>query len=227
MTFTGIIVTTHGTGNDSYISMHNITVFNSAPVTEFGILTCFFDDVHNSTAILTGVSMLDGWDDCYHTRGKHEVLAECSKRQQKMLSMANAMVGSYTAIMIDVRTSQNTIRVIDVQIGAGYAPNGSAVAVYFKGQPQFNHIYLGKISAAATGNTVAYRNGLDLLFAGRARENIAFSQDLIVVNSTTDSGGGGHLLFTDHCIQIECHCAVACLQTLRLPSMVVVFVHSF
>ena len=201
MSFTGINITTHGTGRGSQISMRNITVYNSAPVTGFGILLRFFDGVHKSTFNLAGVNVFDGWDKRYHIRGRDEVLAGCVKRQCEMLNMTKIVLGNYSAIMIDIWTSQNRINVTDVQVTASYAPSGSAVAICLKGMSKFNSIYLVNVSVAATGNTVARRQGLDLQFAGKASENEVLTQNLRVVNGATESGGGALLLFTDHCIR--------------------------
>ena len=201
MTFTGISIAVHGTGNGNYISMHNITVINSAPVSGFGILARFSNDTHKNTAILAGVNVLDGWDKRYHSRQKDEVMRDCGRRQREMVSMPNAS-SAYSAIMIDVETSQNTINVTDLQVTTtSCAPNGSALAVYFKGLPKLNSIYLGNISVEAMGSTVAYRQGLDVRFSGRASKNEVLTQDIRVVNSKTESGGGARLLFTDYSIR--------------------------
>ena len=199
MVFTGIAITTRGTGSGNKIAMHNITVFNSAPVTGFGILVRSINGVHNSTVTLAGVNVFDGWDKRYHNRGKDEVLADCSKRQHDMLNMTKAVLRNYLPIMVDVWTSQNRINVTDVQVTASYAPSGSAIAVYFKGLSKLNSVFLGNVSLAATGNTITHRQGLDLQFAGNASENEVIAQDLRVANSTTAFGGGTHLLFTERC----------------------------
>ena len=202
MTFTGISIAVHGTGNGNYISMHNITVINSAPVSGFGILARFSNDTHKNTAILAGVNVLDGWDKRYHSRQKDEVMRDCGRRQREMVSMPNAISANYSAIMIAVETSQNTINVTDLQVTTtSCAPNGSALAIYFKGLPKLNSIYLGNISIAAMGSTVAYRQGLDVRFSGRASKNEVLTQDIRVVNSKTESGGGARLLFTDYSIR--------------------------
>ena len=200
MTFTGISIAVHGTGNSSYISMHNITVFNSAPVAGFGVLAHFSNDAHKNTAILAGVNVLDGWDNRYRSQHKDEVLRDCGRRQREMVSMPNA-ISAYSAIMIDVETSQNTINVTDMQVTTLCAPNGSALAIHFKGLPKLNSIYLGNISVAAMGSTVAYRQGLDLRFTGHASENEVLAQDIHVVNSKAETGVGAHLLFTDYSIR--------------------------
>ena len=179
--------------------MHNITVFNSAPVTGFGIFVRSLDDVHNSIVTMTGVNVFDGWDTHYHSRGRDEVLADCSKRQHDMTNVTQSGLGNYWAIMVDIWTSQNRINVTDVQVTASYAPSGSAIAVYFKGLSKLNSVFLGNVSLAATGNTITHRQGLDLQFAGNASENEVIAQDLRVANSMTESGGGTLLLFSEHC----------------------------
>ena len=199
MAFTGIIITTRGIGSGNEIAMHNITVFISAPVTGFGILVRSLDDVHNSIVTMTGVNVFDGWDKRYHSRGRDEVLADCSKRQHNMTNMTQSGLGNYWAIIVDIWSSQNRINVTDVQVTASYAPSGSAMAVYFKGLSKLNSVFLGNVSLAATGNTIAHRQGLVLQFAGNASENEVQAQDLLVANSTTKLGGGTLLVFTDHC----------------------------
>ena len=199
MAFTGIAITTHGTGGGIEIAMHNITVFNSAPVTGFGILVRSLDDVHNSVVTMTGVNVFDGWDKHYHSRGRDEVLADCSKRQHDMTNVTQSGLGNYWAIVVDIWTSQNRINVTGVQVTASYAPTGIAIAVYFRGLSSLNSVFLGNVSLAATGNTIAHRQGLHLQFAGNASENEVIAQDLQVANSTTAFGGGTHLLFTERC----------------------------
>ena len=201
MEFSGIIVTTYGSGSgsSSLIVLHNVTVFNSAPVAGSGILVRFLDGVHNSTVMLAGVNVLDGWNEHYHDRGRDKVFAECIKRQHDMLNMTNGALENYSAIMVDVQSSLNRIIVIHVRVSASYAPSGSAVAVYFKGMANSNFVFLGNLSLSATGNTIAHRQGLEMQFAGNTSENKIQTLDLQVANSTTESGGGAFLLFTDHC----------------------------
>ena len=199
MAFTGIIITTRGIGSGNEIAMHNITVFNSAPVTGFGIFVRSLDDVHNSVVTMTGVNVFDGWDSHYHSRGRDEVLADCSKRQHDMTNMTQSGLGNYWAIMVDIWTSQNRINVTGVQVTTSYAQSGSAIAVIFRGLSSLNSVFLGNVSLAATGNTITHRQGLHLQFAGNASENEVIVQDLRVANSTTAFGGGIHLFFTERC----------------------------
>ena len=198
MAFSGIIVTTYGSGGGSRIVLRNVTVLNSAPVAGSGILVRFLDGVQNSIVTLDGVNVLDGWNEHYHNRGRDKVLAECIKRQHDMLNMTNGALENYSAIMLDVQSSLNTIDVVHVRVSAGYAPSGSAVAVYFKGMANSNSVFLGNVSLSATGNTIANRQGLEVQFAGNTSENEVETRDLQVANSTTESGGGAFLLFTDH-----------------------------
>ena len=199
MTFSGIIVTTYGSGSGSRIVLRNVTVFNSAPVTGSGILVRFLDGVQKSIVVLDGVNVLDGWNERYHNRGRDKVFAECIKRQHDMLNMTNGALENYSAIMVDVHSSLNTIYVTHVRVSASYAPSGSAVAVYFKGMANSNFVHLGNVSLSATGNTIAHRRGLEVQFAGNTSENEVETEDLQVANSTAESGGGAFLLFTDHC----------------------------
>ena len=201
MAFSGIIVTTYGSGSgsSSLIVLHNVTVFNSAPVAGSGILVRFLDGVQKSAVMLDGVNVLDGWNEHYHNRSRDKVFAECIKRQHDMLNMTNGALESYSAIMVDVQSSLNRIIVIHVRVSASYAPSGSAVAVYFKGMANSNFVFLGNLSLSATGNTIAHRQGLEMQFAGNTSENKVQTLDLQVANSTTESGGGAFLLFTDHC----------------------------
>ena len=198
MAFSGIIVTTYGSGSGSQIALHNVTVFNSAPVAGSGILVRFLDGVQNSTVTLDGVNVLDGWNEHYHNRGRDKVLAECIKRQHDVLNMTNGALENYSAIMVDVQSARNRIDAIRVRVSARYAPSGSAVAVYFKDLANSNSVFLGNVSLSATGNTIAHRQGLEVQFAGNTSENEVETQDLQVANSTTESGGGAFLLFTDH-----------------------------
>ena len=198
MAFSGIIVTTYGSRSGSRIALHNVTVFNSAPVAGSGILVRLLDGIQNSAVRLVGVNVLDGWNERYHNSGRDKVLAECIKRQHDMLNMTNGALENYSAIMVDVQSSLNLIYVADVEVSASYAPSGSAVAVYFKGMANSNFMLLGNVSLSATGNTVAHRQGLEVQFAGDTSENEVLTLDLQVANSTTESGGGAFLLFTDH-----------------------------
>ena len=198
MAFSGIIVTTYGSGSGSQIILHNVTVFNSSPVAGSGILVRFLDGVQNSTVWLVGVNVLDGWNERYHNRGRDKVLAECIKRQHNMLNLTNGALENYSAIMVDVQSSLNQIYVADVRVSASYAPSGNAVAVYFKGMANSNSVFLGNVSLSATGNTIAHRQGLEVQYAGNTSENKVQTRNLQVVNSTTESGGGAFLLFTDH-----------------------------
>ena len=198
MAFSGIIVTTYGSGSGSRIALHNVTVFNSAPVAGSGILVRLLDGVHNSTVVLAGVNVLDGWNERYHNRGNDKVLAECIKRQYNILNMTNGALENYSGIMLDVQSSLNQIYVIYVRVSASYAPSGSAVAVYFKGMANSNFVFYGNVSLSATGNTIVHRQGLEVQFAGNTSENKVLTQDLQVANSMTESGGGAFLLFTDH-----------------------------
>ena len=200
MVFTGIAITTRGTGSGNKIAMHNITVFNSAPVTGHGILVRSLDNVHNSTVTLAGVNVFDGWDKRYHSRGRDNVLADCSKRQHEMLNMTKAVLMNYLPIIVDIWSSQNRINITDVQVTASYAPSGSAMAVFFKGLSKLNSVFLGNVSLAATGNIgIVHRQGLNLQFAGNASDNEVQAQGLLVANSTTKLGGGTLLVITDHC----------------------------
>ena len=199
MTFSGIIVTTYGSGSGSRIVLRNVTVFNSAPVAGSGILVRFLDGVQNSTVKLAGVNVLDGWNEHYHDRSRDKVFAECIKRQHDMRNMTNGALENYSAIMVDVQSSQNRIHVTHVRVSASYAPSGSAVVVYFKGMANSNSVFLGNVSLSATGNTIAHRRGLEVQFAGNTSENEVETEDLQVANSTAESGGGAFLLFTDHC----------------------------
>ena len=199
MAFSGIIVTTYGSGGGSRIVLRNVTVLNSAPVAGSGILVRFLDGVQNNSVTLAGVNVLDGWNEHYHNRGRDKVLAECIKRQHDMLNMTNGALENYSAIMVDVQSSRNRIDVIHVRVSASYAPSGSAVAVYFNGMANSNSVFLGNVSLSATGNTIAHRQGLEVQFAGNTSENIVETHNLQVANSTTESGGGAFLLFTDHC----------------------------
>ena len=198
MAFSGIIVTTYGSGSGSRIALHDVTVLNSAPVAGSGMLVRLLDGVRNSTVVLTGVNVLDGWNERYHNRGRDKVLAECIKRQHDMLNMTNGALENYSAITVDVQSSLHQIYVADVRVSASYAPSGSGVAVYFKGIANSNSVFLGNVSLSATGNTIAHRQGLEVQFAGNTGENKVELRDLRVANSTTESGGGAFLLFTDH-----------------------------
>ena len=155
MAFSGIIVTIYGSGSGSQIALHDVTVFNSAPVAGSGILVRFLDGVQNNAVTLAGVNVLDGWNERYHNRGRDKVLAECIKRQHDVLNMTNGALENYSAIMVDVQSSLNRIYVTHVRVSASYAPSGSAVAVYFKGMANSNSVFLGNVSLSATGNTVA------------------------------------------------------------------------
>ena len=199
MAFSGIIVTTYGSGSGSQIVLRNVTVLNSAPVAGSGILVRLLDGVQNGTVALDGVNVLDGWNERYHNGGRDKVLAECIKRQHDMLNMTNGALENYSAIMVDVQSSLNQIYVADVRVSASYAPSGSGVSVYFKGMANSNSVFLGNVSLSATGNTIAHRQGLEVQFAGNTSENEVETRDLQVANSTTESGGGAFLLFTDHC----------------------------
>ena len=199
MAFTGIMITVHGTGNGCQMSMHNITVFNSAPVMGYGILIRLLGNVHYSTTILDTIIVNDGWQKRYQNRRRDDVLADCAKKQFDILNMTQGALGNYSAITIDARTSINTINVTDVRVITSYAPSGSAVAVYLKDRSVCNWIYLGNLSFAATENAIAFRQGLFVHFADSTSINEVILQDLQVMNSTSQQGGGAYLLFTNHC----------------------------
>ena len=85
MEFSGIIVTTYGSGSgsSSLIVLHNVTVFNSAPVAGSGILVRFLDGVQKSAVMLAGVNVLDGWNEHYR---RDKVFAECIKDNMTCLT---------------------------------------------------------------------------------------------------------------------------------------------
>ena len=198
MVFTGIYISAAGIGRGNSISLHNVTVFNSAPVSGAGISVGLFQNMHNNTVQLVGVQVFDGWDKRYQSKNRTEVLAECARRQLEMTRQSEDQ--TYYSIYIWVQTTQNSVNVSGVQVVASYGKNVVALSVTLDGLSRLNRIHLYEhVSLAITGNSYIWRNGLSLLFADMAIWNVVEVQDLQVVNYTTAKGYAVIVLFDGQC----------------------------
>ena len=200
MSFDGITITARGAGSGTIITLHNVTVFNSAPVTGFGIFVHLSGDMHSSTVDVEGVNVQDGWNEHYSIKNESEVLADCAKRQLEMIRKSTKY-RFYISFLVLVQTSHNTINVTGAHMVASYGPvNVYALAIYFKGLATLNRVRIENVSISAKSNPVLIsRHGLSLDFADNTSENSVVAQNLQVVNSTTVSGEGVLVSFTGHC----------------------------
>ena len=203
MAFTGIRIIAKGTGHGTIISLHNTTVFNSAPASGYGILVSLLDDMHWSFIQLARVLVLDGWDNRYQTRNKTDVLTECDNRQLEMIEANNNTVHKvYTGIAVAVLTSYNTITVTDSQVVATYGPmNVYALVFNFNDLAAMNRVQLKNVLLTAKGNPLINRFGLFVNFNGKTSENTVITWNVRAVNSTTVSGIGALLYFAGHCFR--------------------------
>ena len=200
MEFNGIYISAHGTGRGNNISLHNVTVFNSAPVAGSGIYVGLFENMNINTVQLVGVRVFDGWDKRYQKKNKTVVLAECARRQLEMIQR-QPEDQAYVSIDIRVQTVLNTVNVSGAQVVASYGKSVVALSVTLDGLSRLNTIFLCKhVSLAITENQYkAMRNGLQLLFNDSAIKNYVGIQDLQIVNRTRAPGNAVILIFKGQC----------------------------
>ena len=199
MEFNGIYIAALGTGSGNNISLHNVTVFNSAPVAGSGIHVGLFQNMHNNTVQLVGALVFDGWDKRYQSKNRTQVLAECARRQLEMIQR-QPEDQVYHSIYILVQTSQNSVNVTGVQVVASYGKNVVALSVALAGLSSYNKVHLSNnVSLAITGNQDVLRNGLSLILAEDAYKNMVIVQDLSIVKYTTAKGYAVLLLFEGWC----------------------------
>ena len=197
MAFIGIAISARGIGSGTNITLHNVTVFNSAPGSGRGIYVALSDDMHNTTLKLAGVHVLDGWDERYQVKNKTVVLAECARRQLEMIQKSH----SYASIFVLVQTSHNTINVTGVHVRATYGKTVLAIGVRFESLSSFNTMSLGKqLSFSLKGyQEDIQRDVLYVQLADNTYHNIVEIQDLHVVNSAPVSGMGVIVEFKGQC----------------------------
>ena len=200
MGFNGIYISASGTGRGNNISLHNVTVFNSAPVTGKGIYVGLFGDMHYNNIELTGVNVMDGWGERYSSKNESSILSECARRQLEMVKQnAASEYNFYTSVAVRVQTSHNMINVTDVSVVATYGPNVTAMVVSFEGQAKLNRAHLKYVSLSANGNPRTNRRGLYVSFNDYVSENTVIAHHLQVENSTAELGVGVQLSFRDRC----------------------------
>ena len=201
MFFTGIGIYAYGTERGNSISLHNVTVFNSAPVPGFGINVALFGDMNNNTVILVGVNVLDGWDQHYSNKNRTDTLTECTRRQLEMIR-SNDKSGSYVSVGVLVQTSSNTINITGAHAVTSYGPvNVVAFNVIFESLASLNRAILKNVSVTATENPIinVKKYGLSLILSDNASVNTLVIRNLLVVNITTVSGTGVRLVFSGQC----------------------------
>ena len=199
MKFDGIYISAQGKGSYNNISLHNVTVFNSAPVAGSGISIGLFQNMHINTVQLVGVRVFDGWDKHYQSKNRTQVLAECARRQLEMIQRQPEDL-VYISIYIHVQTLRNSVNVTGVHVGASYSKNVVALSVTLDGLAIYNEVHLSNnVSLAITGNQDVLRNGLSLFLAEDAYKNMVIIQDLSIMNYTTAKGHAVILLFVDQC----------------------------
>ena len=199
MKFNGIYISARGTGRYNNISLHNVTVFNSAPVAGSGIHVGLFDAMNNSTVKLVGVNVLDGWDERYQTKNRTVVLAECARRQHEMIQR-QPEDHVYVSIDIQVQTALNTVNVSDLQVVASYGKSVVALSITMDHLSRLNRIHIYKhVALDIRGNQDSQRNGLSVYFDFIAIWNVVEVQDLSIVNYTTATGNAVIVLFKGQC----------------------------
>ena len=201
MAISGIQIMFSGTGSGTRISLHNVTVFNSAPVSGAGLFVGLLDDMHNNTVSLEGVNVLDGWDKCYQTKNRTEVLSECARRQLEMIKRIDSSASkAYSSVSMLVQASHNTINITNTQVVATYGPmNVAGMHFMFANMAAFNTVHLKNVLLTAKENPLINRFGILVNFNDRTNENMMIMWNLQVVNSTTVSGIGIALSFADDC----------------------------
>ena len=201
MSFHGIVIIAHGTGSGANISLHNVTVFNSAPVPGNGIVVNILGDINNNTVNLVGVNVLDGWDQRYSSQNETDVLTECTRRQLEMMK-SNDKNKFYNSVAVLVQTSSNTINITGVHVVTSYGPmKVSAFLIRFQILASLNRVNLENLSVSAEEYQFinANRYGLYLIFADNSSANTLIIRNLLVVNITTVSGTGVVLGFSGQC----------------------------
>ena len=199
MLFKGIDIFLSGTGSGNRISLYNVTVFNSAPVTGIGIRVGLFDNMRNNTVTLASINVMDGWDEHYSSKNETEVLAECTRRQLGMIASENKL-SVYNSVQLQVQTSYNTINVTDSHVVASYGPvNVYALAVTFKALAALNRVHLENTSISARGNSNITLYGFTMVFGDNSTKNLAYIQNLQIVNGTTVKVSGVGALFDFQC----------------------------
>ena len=201
MVFHGIRIIAQGTGSGANISLHNVTVFNSAPVPGNGIAFSLFGEMNNSTVNIVGVNVLDGWDQRYSSKNRTDTLTECNRRQHEMMK-SNTKNKFYNSVAFLVQTSSNTINITGAYVVSSYGPvSVSAFMVIFRILASLNRVNLENVSVSAKENPLinANRYGLLLRIADSSSANTLLIQDLTTENATTVSGTGICLQFTGHC----------------------------
>ena len=201
MSFTGVRIIAQGIGLHNKISLHNTTVFNSAPASGYGILVSLLEDMHWSFIQLARILVLDGWDNRYQTRNRTDVLTECDSRQLEMIKEYNNTVHKiYAAVAVFVKTSNNTINITNAELVSTYGPMKIvAMSVIFEKLAALNRVYLTNVLLSSKGISHINRLGLFVKFVSRTSENTVVTQNVQVVNSTTKLGRGVYLLFSGQC----------------------------
>ena len=201
MAFTGIFVIVKGTGSGNNISLHNVTVFNSAPMSGSSITVRLLGDMNNNTVNLVGVNVLDGWDQRYSSKNRTDTLTECTRRQLEMMK-SNTKSKSYYSVFLLVQTSSNTINITGAHVVTSYGPkNVIAFYVIFATLASLNRVSLENVSVTAKECpfSIADKYGLFLIFADNSSVNTLVTRNLLVVNITTESGVGVLLDFSGQC----------------------------
>ena len=209
MLFLGIDVYAWGTGSGANISLHNVTVFNSAPVPGNGIGVGLIGDMNNSTVNIVGVNVVDGWDQRYSRKNRTDILTECARRQLEMMK-SNTKNQSYLSITVLVETSSNTINITGAHVVTSYGPmNVFAFSAMFQNLASLNRVNLTNVSVSAIAYPfiIANRYGLYLILIDNTSVNSIIIRNLLIVNITTVSGTGVKLDFRDQCtgnsVQLE------------------------
>ena len=200
MKFNGIYISACGTGSYNNISLHHVTVLNSAPVSGNGIGVGLFGDMNNNTVNLVGANVLDGWDQRYSSKNRADTLTECARRQLEMMNSTKNKF--YHSVAVLVQTSSNTINITGAHVVNSYGPrNVSAFTVIFKILASLNRVNLQYIlvSAVEYPFIIANRYGLHLKIADNSSGNTLLIQYLLVKNITTVSGTGVRLHFGGQC----------------------------
>ena len=201
MLFHGIFIIVHGTRSGNNISLHNVTVFNSAPVPGSGIFVGLFGDMYNSTVNIVGVNVLDGWDQRYSSKNRTDTLTECTRRQLEMME-SKTNNNSYTSVAVLVQASRSRINITGANVVISYGPiKVNAFRIMFIIQASLNRASFNNLSVSAKEYPLinANRYGLYLNFANNSNANALEISDLQVVNITTVSGTGVQLVFSGQC----------------------------
>ena len=188
MKFIGIEIVARGTGSGNKVSLREVTVFNSVPVSGFGLLVELCDNMHNTTVILASTNVLDGWSNHYHRRSETEILAECAQRQLEIIR-SKEQYEFYRSIAVQVQTLHNAVNITNAHVIASYGPmNVYSLAVVFEGQAALNRVHLQNVTISSSGNLNIHWYGFVVRFYDVTHENLVHMRNLHVANSTTVFG---------------------------------------